>query len=226
MVCCTALGLGLALLASRSGAFFLSAVFLPVLLPATVVAAVAVIVYSPVQGFDAIVRRVGLGILARSWLGDSHLALGALFVAWLWSAAGVGTLLFWSGLQAIGREYFELARLEGAGVWRCFRHVTLPGLRRTVIVVALINAALASQVFDLIFVTTGGGPGYATMLLPLDAYGRAFGDRAQVGQGAAAASFQIALSLALGLIAFTLFRRTGDTFDAGERQNAPPPRGG
>jgi raffinose/stachyose/melibiose transport system permease protein len=225
MLLCTTLGLALAILLvrSRAAAIFLSVLFLPVLLPATVVAAVAVLVYSPANGLDALLRNLRLGTMARAWLGDPHLALGALFVAWMWSAVGVSTLVFWSGLQAIAREYYELARLEGAGTLRCFRHVTLPGLRRTGIVVVLLNAALASQVFDLVFVTTGGGPGYATMLLPLDAYGRAFGDRAQVGQGAAAATVQIALSLVLGALAFALLRRT-DSFDSGEREALVPSR--
>src|SRR5207245_2675202 len=96
-----------------------------------------------------------------------------------------------AGLQGISREWREIALLEGAGtLWR-FRHVILPGIRRALIVVALINAALGSGVFDLLFVTTGGGPGYATTVVPLEVYGRAFGGH--VGQGAAAACVQFAL---------------------------------
>ncbi|MBV9282848.1 MAG: ABC transporter permease subunit, partial [Chloroflexi bacterium] len=150
--------------------------------------------------------------------------LAALFAAWLWSSLGVGTAVLQAGLMAIGREYTELALVEGAGpLWR-LRRVTLPGLRRALLVVLLINAALGAQVFDLIFVTTGGGPGYATMLLPLEMYGRAFGQ--QAGQGAAAACVQVALGLVLAAVALLLAARGGESFDSGERQEARARRDG
>ena len=213
----TLLGLGLALLIAQTRArtFFLAALFFPALLPATVVAAVWVLVYSPLSGLlNSVLHAVGLGSLAADWLGDPHLALGALFIAWLWSTVGIGALIFWTGLMAIGREYVELALLEGAGdLWR-FRHVILPGLRRVGLVTLLVNTALGTQVFDLIFVTTGGGPGYATMILPLDVYGRAFGGR--TGQGAAAACVQIVLALLLATLTILLFRGGGESLQAAD----------
>src|SRR4029077_3114091 len=119
----------------------------------------------------------GLGGLTRAWLGDPGLALKALFVAWAWASVGIGSLILSAGLRTIGREYLDVARLEGGGpLWRLC-HVTLPGMRRSIAVALLVNVALAAQVFDLVFVTTGGGPGNATMILPLDMYGRAFGGR-------------------------------------------------
>lgn len=212
----TVLGLGLALLVSRSrlASVSLAAVFFPALLPATVVAAVWTLMYSPVSGpLDLSLGGLGLGRLAGDWLGDPHLALGSLFVAWTWSVLGIGTLIFWAGLRAIGREYLELALVEGAGpIWR-LRHVVLPGLRRTGAIVVLLNAALAAQVFDLVFVTTGGGPGYATTTVPLDMYGRAFGG--QAGQGAASACFQLALGLILLALVLVLLRRGEDSLDTG-----------
>jgi ABC-type sugar transport system permease subunit len=218
------LGLGLALLVrqARARTALLTALFVPVLLPATVVAALWTLVYSPLSGLlNTLLRDLGLGALAADWLGDPRLALGALFAAWLWSTIGVGTLILWSGLQAIDGEYYLLARAEGAGpLWR-FAHVTLPGLRRTGALVLLVDAALAAQVFDLVFVTTGGGPGYATMLLPLDMYGRAFGGH--TGQGAATACVQIALGLVLAGLALALARTEG-TLQLGEAE-APASRG-
>jgi raffinose/stachyose/melibiose transport system permease protein len=220
------LGLGLALLlqAARARSLFLTALFFPVLLPATVVAGVWLLVYSPLWGLlNICLRAVGLGALAGDWLGDPHLALGALFVAWLWSAVGVAALLFWAGLRVIGREWAELALTEGAGaLWR-FGHITLPALRRTIVVVLLVDAALGAQVFDLIFVTTGGGPGYATMLLPLDMYGRAFGG--QTGEGAATACVQVALGLILTLLALLLLRKADHGFDTGSGPAGPLIRG-
>jgi ABC-type sugar transport system permease subunit len=215
---CTGLGLGLALLLTRSRAsdLILSVLLVPALLPPVVVAATWVIVGSPQHGVDALFRDAGFPGLAQSWLGDPHLALGFLFVAWLWSALGIGTLILRSALQAIGPEYMDMARLEGAGSWWCFRHIALPGARRALVVVALINVALSAQVFDLIFVTSGGGPGYATMILPLDAYGRAFGGQLAVGQGATTGAIQVMLGLVLAAAAVLLIRR-GEGLDTGER---------
>lgn len=198
-----AMALGLRQTHARHGA--LIALFVPALLPATVVAALWVLVYSPLSGLlNTALRSFGLGVLASDWLGDPHLALGALFVAWLWSSVGVGTLLFWSALGTIDHEYYLLARAEGAGPFWRFRHVTVPGLSRTGGVALVVNAALAAQVFDLVFVTTGGGPGYATMLLPIDVYGRAFGGF--TGQGAAAACFQVAFGFVLAGVALLMGR--------------------
>lgn len=211
------LALGLAMRRTRARGSALSALFVPALLPATVVAALWVLVYSPISGLlNTVLRSCGLGALASDWLGDPHLALGALFVAWLWSSVGVGTLLFWSALSTIDHEYYLLARSEGAGpLWR-FRHVTLPGLSQAGGVAVLVNAALAAQVFDLVFVTTGGGPGYATMLLPIDMYGRAFGGF--TGQGAAVACLQVAFGVILAALALLLGRR-GGTLQLGEAES-------
>lgn len=214
-------GLGIALLLERcrARALFLASLFFPALLPATVVAAIWVLIYSPVSG-----PLAGHAGLPRDWLGDPHLALFALFLAWAWSAVGVGALVFWAGLKAVGREYVEIALVEGAGpLWRLW-HVTLPALRRTGAVALLLDAALAVQVFDLVFVTTGGGPGYATMLLPLDVYGRAFGGR--TGEGAAAACVQLALGIALAVLALILLRRRDEGMSGatGEQMAAGRPR--
>jgi raffinose/stachyose/melibiose transport system permease protein len=222
----TILGLAVALLMARTRGrhALLAVLFFPALLPATVVAAVWTLVYSPLSGLlNTLLRDVGLSRFAGDWLGDPHLALGALLVAWIWSVSGVGALIFSAGLSAIGREYLELALMEGAGAWWRFRHVILPGLRRVGLVVIFVNIALATQVFDLIFVITGGGPGYATMIVPVDVYGRAFGGR--TGQGAAAACIQLALGLLLiGLAAMLL--RGGESLNVGDAPNIESERKG
>lgn len=211
------LGLALALLAgaSRLSILPLAALFFPALLPPTAVAALWVLILSPLSGpLNAALRASGLGAAAQNWLGDPHLALLSLFTAWLWSSLGVSVLLFWAGLTSIGSEYGDIARLEGAGRWWRFAHVTVPALRRTIGVAVVVNAALGVQVFDLIFVTTGGGPGYATLTLPLDMYGRAFNGR--VGEGAAVACTQVVLGLALAGIALVLGHDRGESFQSHE----------
>src|SRR5947209_15920241 len=216
VVLVTAAGLGLALLlrASRLRSLPAAVLFFPALLPPAVIAAIWTLVYTPISGLlNTLLRGAGLSGLQGDWLGDPHLALSALFVAWVWSSLGIGTLIFSVGLSAIGREYVEVAVVEGAGPrWR-LRHVLVRGVRRSGVVAVLVNAALAGQVFDLIYVTTGGGPGYATMMLPVDMYGRAFGGA--TGQGAAVAVVQMAIGLALAALAGVLFRGPAESL-AGE----------
>ncbi|GAC1468426.1 MAG: hypothetical protein PVSMB7_16380 [Chloroflexota bacterium] len=215
----TVLGLGLAILIEGSHIRRLSValLFFPALLPPTAVAALWILFLSPLSGpLNTFLHLIGMGFLAQDWLGDPRLVLPSLFTAWLWASLGVSTLLFRVGLSAIACEYMELAEIEGAGaLWR-FVHVTVPALRRTFGIMALMNAALGSQVFDLIFVTTGGGPGDATMTLPLDMYGRAFNGR--VGEGAAAAGFQLLLGLVLAAISLALARPAADSFQSTESQ--------
>lgn len=214
-------GFGLALLLrrSRGHALVLSVLFFPALLPPVVVASVWVLMYSPALGLiDTALHDVGLP--AVDWLGNPSLALPSLFVAWLWSATGVSALILWAALGRIGREWFDIAAVEGAGpLWR-LRHVILPGIRRPGVLLLVINAGLAFQVFDLVFVTTGGGPGYATMMLPMEIYGRAFGG--QAGSGAAVATLQLIGGLVLALAASRLLSggeslHTGEPADIGIR---------
>jgi multiple sugar transport system permease protein len=222
IVLVAAAGLGLALLirASRLRSLPAAVLFFPALLPPAVVAAIWTLVYTPISGLlNTMLRAVGLGGLQGDWLGDPHLALPALFAAWAWASLGIGTLVFLAGLSAIGREYIEVALVEGAGPFWRFRHVLLPGLRRSGLVVLLVNAALAGQVFDLVYVTTGGGPGYATMILPIDMYGRAFGGA--TGQGAAVAAIQVLLGLVLVALTALLFRGPAESLTGEEGEIVP-----
>lgn len=212
------LGFGLALLLrrSRGHALILSVLFFPALLPPMVIASIWVLMYSPATGLiDTVLRDLGLP--AVDWLGNPSLALPALFVAWLWGAAGVSALILWVALGRIGREWLDIAAVEGAGAFWRLRHVIVPGIRRPAVLVLVINAALAFQVFDLVFVTTGGGPGYATMMLPMEIYGRAFGG--QAGSGAAVATIQLLIGLLLALAALAIFLG-GESLDTGESKSA------
>ncbi|MGH2449317.1 MAG: ABC transporter permease subunit [Chloroflexota bacterium] len=207
-----ALGFGLALLGQRAKGPSIGLFFFPLLLPGTVVASIWTLVYSPLSGLvDGAIGMVGLP--AVDWLGDPKLAGGALFAAWLWSALGASVLVCAVGLRSIDQEYLDLATVEGAGRRQRFRYVIFPGMRRALAFSSVISVALAWQVFDLVFATTGGGPGYATMLLPVDLYGRAFGG--QTGEAAAEGALMALLGLALAAAALW-FLRGSPSLDLGE----------
>ncbi|KAA5831139.1 sugar ABC transporter permease [Saccharopolyspora hirsuta] len=161
------------------------------------------------------------GVLAKltgldgvSWLGDPGLALITLVLISVWFLMGYQMLIFLGGLQDIPREYYDAATADGGGRWQRFRHVTWPMLRPTsffVLVTSTINAVTGMQVFDLVFVTTSGGPANATTTVVYYAYQQAF----QFGRFGYAAAICALLVVALGAVTAAMFALTrGGRFDA------------
>ncbi|QUH00881.1 sugar ABC transporter permease [Saccharopolyspora erythraea] len=155
-----------------------------------------------------------VGLDGISWLGDPGLALFTLVLISVWFLMGYQMLIFLGGLQDIPREYYDAATVDGAGAWQRFRHVTWPMLRPTsffVLVTATINAVTGLQAFDLVFVTTSGGPANSTSTIVFYAYQQAF----QFGRFGYAAAICALLVLVLGAVTAGLFALTrGGRFDA------------
>jgi len=99
------------------------------------------------------------------WWADPHWALPAVIIASIWKDIGFVMVLLLAGLQGIGRQYYEAARIDGAGAWRCFLHITIPLLSPTIFFVVIISLINSFQVFDQVWVMTGGGPGGASSVL-------------------------------------------------------------
>ena len=145
-----------------------------------------------------------LGIPGQSWLGDPHLALGSILCITVWFFMGYYMVIFLAGLQEIPREYYDAAKIDGAGPWAVFTKITLPLLRPTSFFVLLVSTASAlagPQAFDLVYVMTKGGPANATSLTIYYIYEQAFQFN-NYGYAAAMASF---LVLILLLITGALF---------------------
>ncbi len=92
------------------------------------------------------------------WWADPHWALPAVIIASIWKDIGFVMVLLLAGLQGIGRQYYEAARIDGAGAWRCFLNITIPLLSPTIFFVVVISLINSFQVFDQVWVMTGGGP--------------------------------------------------------------------
>lgn len=139
-------------------------------------------------------RGIGLGDLARGWLGDFTFALPAVGLIGAWVLLGLCTMLLVTGITKIDPSLYEAARLDGAGPWQEFIYITLPGLRQElgVCVTVTVIAALAS--FDIVYIATGGGPGIQTTVPGLEIYRLAFAHR-QVGLASALAIFLMVLVL-------------------------------
>ncbi len=190
-------------------AFFRTALFLPQVLAMVVVAVTWRWVYAPSGVLNELLRRVGLGGLARAWLGDFNLALPAVGIAGTWVGFGLCMVLFIAGVQSIPKERYEAARLDGAGAFREFLAVTLPALRPQVAVAATLTIVAGLRNFDLIYLTTAGGPGNSTAVPAYEVYHRAF----ETGQVGAAAAIGIALTVlifALTVVASRLIEGKDD----------------
>ena len=120
------------------------------------------------------------------WLQEPALAMTAVLVVSVWKAFPFHSLVMLSALQSVPDELHDAARLDGAGAWMRFRHVTLPFLRTTIALLAVLALVFAMQQFTLIWLMTGGGPGDATTTLAIDIYLRAFRFYDPASAGAAA----------------------------------------
>lgn len=173
--------------------------FLPQVLTSVVVALVFKRIYSDDGLINTVLRAIGLDSIARPWLGDFTWALPALGLIGTWVTFGFCMVLFISGTTAIPSELYEAARVDGANAFQEFVYVTIPGLRVQIGVVLIITVTSALRTFDLVWVTTRGGPGTSTMTPAVALYKAAFIDP-NVGQAAA-----IGVIMAVACLIIALF---------------------
>lgn len=165
---------------------FRTVVFLPQVIAMVVVAVAWRQIYAPDGALNTALRAVGLDQLARSWLGDYTWALPAVGMVGTWVQMGLVTVLLLAGMARLPREQYEAARLDGAGAVREFFSLTLPSIRPEIAVALTLTIVAALKTFDLVYVTTGGGPGTSTTVPAYEVFQRAFREGA-VGSAAAIA---------------------------------------
>ena len=157
------LGLGSAILLNESvrlRPLFRTAFFLPTMVSLVAVATVWKMLYQDQGLINDLLSTFGLP--GHAWLNDPTTALPAVVVTSIWQGFGFETVVFLAALQAIPREVYDAAKVDGAGAWAQFRHVTLPGLRATILFIYIIGIIGSFQAFDQIFVMTQGRPGIST----------------------------------------------------------------
>ncbi|MFI5925740.1 carbohydrate ABC transporter permease [Micromonospora sp. NPDC051543] len=147
---------------------------------------------------NQVLRAVGLGGVARAWLGDFDTALPAVGVIGAWVLLGLCTILLVTGMSKIDPALYEAARLDGAGPVREFLAVTLPSLRQEIGVCLTVTIIAALASFDIVYISTSGGPGLQTTVPGLEIYRLAFSQR-QVGLASALAVVLMFLVLAFVL---------------------------
>jgi alpha-1,4-digalacturonate transport system permease protein len=157
----------------RGRTFFRAVLFLPVILSPVIVGLVWGWLLDRSTGLvNTILGAIGLG--QPGWLTEPRLALGAVVAVGVWTHLGFYSLIMLAGLQGIDRNLYEAASLDGATAWERFRHITLPLLRPTTLVVLILATIHGFQAFDFIYNLTGGGPVGATTLIVQFIYEKAF----------------------------------------------------
>ena len=169
----------------------------------TSIVAVAVVWRFLLQDPGGLINTVlgWFGIDGPNWLGDPKWAMPAIIMMTAWRTFGTAMIIFLAGLQAVPPELHEAAAIDGAGVWRRFRHVTLPLLRPTILFVMVTTSIGYLQIFEEPFVMTKGGPLNSTMTVSYYTYNQ-FG----YGNYGLAASMSYLIFVVIAIVTAIQFR--------------------
>ena len=193
----------------RGLGFFRTVVFLPQVVAMVVIAVAWRRIYAPDGTINSVLSAVGLESWTRGWLGEYAFALPAVGLIGTWFESGLVTVLLLAGMSRIPRDLFEAARLDGAGAVREFFAVTLPSVRGEIAVALTLTVIAALKTFDLIYMTTSGGPGYTTTVPSYEVYRQAF----ELGQVGLACTIGVCLTVVIFAISFVI-TRVGDRTEA------------
>ncbi len=202
-------GLALALLMNKAlpgrGAFR-TVVYLPIAVSTLVVSLIGLLMFDESVGLiNGVLRDLGIGPV--SWQSDGTLALISVIVMTLWTRVGFGMLVYIAALQDVDDQVLEAAAMDGAGPFARVRHIIVPWLRPTTFFLLVINMIWSFQVFDVVFVMTNGGPGYATTMLVTYAYDEGFGPSRNFGYGATVGMVLFLITLAVTIVQLRVNRR-------------------
>lgn len=164
---------------------FRALIFLPQVIALVVVAVAWRQIYAPDGGLNRLLGLLGIHS-DIGWLGDADLALPAVGIVGFWLETGLVMLLLLAGMTRIPNEMYEAARLDGAGAVREFFAVTLPSVRGEIATALVLTIIAALKTFDLVYMTTRGGPGAATTVPSFEVFNRAFNYK-QLGSASAVA---------------------------------------
>lgn len=160
--------------------------------------------YNYSQGIPKLLAAIGLDV--TSPLGNPRYALFGLIAVAVWQGIGPPMIIYIAGLQGIPGELMESAKMDGAGAFRAFRNVTLPLLAPSITINMLLSLTGALKVFDLVYVTTNGGPGFATEVITTFIYKTAFSSF-KAGYGMALSMILFVVLVIVTVVQVSIFRR-------------------
>jgi ABC-type sugar transport system permease subunit len=188
--------------------FYQLCYFLPTILPIIVVGLIWTIILRLDGPLNSLLRAVGLGSVARLWLGEVRWSLPSAVGVMIWKDVGFVILLFLSRLLGTEPEIFDAARIDGANGWQIFRHVKLPELSGIINTYAVLGIIWSfTDVFNYIYVMTAGGPGYSSTVAEYHVFTNAFRNY-RIGYASAISVFILVVIVVLVLIYLQARRRT------------------
>lgn len=143
--------------------FFRTVLFLPSVLAITIIGVMWQLIYNPSIGLiNQFLSQIGLDSLRHTWLGEEGTAIFSIIAVSQWQWTGYIMILFIVAIQAVPKDLYESARIDGANGIQQFWYITLPGVRQTFLVMVIITVIGAIKVFDIVWVMTAGGPNHAS----------------------------------------------------------------
>jgi len=191
----------------RGRTFIRAAIFVPYVLSEVIAGLSWKLLLSPRGGVNAFLESIGLGELAQPWLANPDIALWVMFGILSWKYLGFAILIMLAGLQGVPDELSEAAAIDGASWWKIQWHITIPLLGPTIRIWAFLSIIGALQLFDMVWVTTKGGPvgATSTMATYMIQYGQG---NPGYGSAVAVILFLICFALALAYQRWVLRRDT------------------
>ncbi len=180
--------------------------FLPVVTAPAISAFVFRRIYSADGELNGVLSALGLGGLTQVWLADPRLALYSVAAINIWHWTGFSFLLYFAALTMIDRAIYEAALIDGANAFQMLRHITLPLLQPTHVTLIILGAIGALKTFDVVYLTTGGGPGRATELMATYIFKKSIVEF-DAGYSAALSIVLLVLALVITLMQQRLYRR-------------------
>ena len=191
---------------TRAGTSLVRALyFVPVVASLTAVAYIWAWIFNPAYGLANNVLTI-LSLPTAKWLNSTRQVIPSLSIMYVWARLGFNMLILLAGLNAIDRDYYEAAEIDGATAWGAFRNITLPLLNRQLVLVSVVEVMTALKVFALPYAATGGGPVNASRTLVMTIYQWAF-QWNRIGESAVASLFLFVLILLLTLLQQRTFAR-------------------
>jgi ABC-type sugar transport system permease subunit len=209
----TGLGLFIAVLLAdvrRGRAFFQVVFFAPFILASVAVGAVWKFLYAPFFGVIATVgSALGFETSTIAPLADGDTALWAIMIAFLWRFAGFTTVVYLAAIQALSRDYYEYAVLEGASRFQQLRRITWPLLWPQTFTLVLLTTLGSLRLFDMVWIMTAGGPSHATETVATHVYTTAF-RFFEVGYAQAMAMILLVVILLLAVVEYRILNRRAE----------------
>lgn len=198
------LGLLLALLLNsglKTQGYLRAVFFFPAILSTVAVGLLFTSIMHPTTGLiNQVLAKIGLGFIQPDWLGDTKLVMLSVSLVDIWKGVGIATVIYIAGLQSIPRQYYEAIGIDGGNSLQKFRYITLPLVKpamNSVIILALIGGLRS---FEIVYVMTKGGPGFASDILSTVIY-KQFAD----GYYGLATAGNVLLFVLVSAIAFPLY---------------------